>query len=230
MADAIHNFIDSHIAFFRPIKRTYYVLKWNSDVRKWCKFTDDLPDLVLKRSSTSVRGRVKINVARHQYAQTREVNVLAEGYYIQSGLIYITLLKNEGTVLQNLYMEKEYTIPDQGLVDTDRSLWTVAAPAAAAAQATATTATTATPAQRTTLLKPIPQRIAWLIAEDASKNNETCPITSNDISPITAAVTSCFHVFENDAIQEWFHRNPTKTKCPMCREICLMTAAFSQQL
>jgi hypothetical protein len=237
MADAIHNFTTSHLAFFRPIRRTYYVIKWDNENRKWCKFTDDLPNLILKRSSVSTRGRVNINVARHRHATTREINVLAEGYYLecllQTGLIYITLVKNEGQQLQQLYMEKEYTITPQEnaeLINTTRSLWSIAAAAPPApAPAAAPLAAAATQQQvRTTVLKPIPERIAWLIAEDASKNKETCPITSEEISPVTAAVTTCFHVFENDAIQEWFNRNPVKTKCPMCREVCLMTAAFSQ--
>lgn len=230
MTDDIHNFTSSHIAFFRPIKRTYYVLQWNTEQRKWCKFTGDLPDLVLKRSIVSVHGRVKINVASHQYATAREINVLAEGYYMTSGTTYVTLVKNQGHPLQQLYMEKEFTVTDAELVNTNRSLWSIAPPAPAPVPAPVPSPAPL-PQQtqaRTTLLKPIPRRIAWLIAEDASKNNESCPITSNEISPVTAAVTSCFHVFENDAIQEWFNRNPVKTKCPMCREVCLMTAAFSQ--
>jgi hypothetical protein len=61
---------------------------------------------------------------------------------------------------------------------------------------------------------PIPQRIAWLIAEDAAKNDIDCPITLDTISPITASVTSCFHVFETVALERALKLN---AMCPMCR-------------
>ena len=74
-------------------------------------------------------------------------------------------------------------------------------------------------------LEKIPKRIAWLIAEAA---NDTCPISTNPISPITASVTTCFHVFETEAINEWIARNPVNTPCPVCRKVCMATAAYSE--
>jgi SUMO ligase MMS21 Smc5/6 complex component len=73
------------------------------------------------------------------------------------------------------------------------------------------------------LPEPIPRRIAWLVAEDASKNSETCSITLDEISPITASVTTCFHVFNSDAIAKWLTTNPL---CPMCKKRCQATVAF----
>ena len=121
-------------------------------------------------------------------------------------------------------------------VETDTRLWRLApAPTAEqiAAQAAATAAAVqaafaSAQAQAQTTLKPIPRRIAWLVAEDACKNKESCPITTNELSPITAAVTSCFHVFESESLGEWFARHPARTKCPVCREVCLMTKAFEE--
>jgi SUMO ligase MMS21 Smc5/6 complex component len=74
------------------------------------------------------------------------------------------------------------------------------------------------------ILEKIPQRIAWIIAEAAKE--ELCPISTNPISPITASVTTCFHVFETEAINEWIARNPV-TPCPVCRKVCMATPAYS---
>jgi len=44
-----------------------------------------------------------------------------------------------------------------------------------------------------------------------------CPITFEPIQEVTAAVTSCQHVFKRDAIIHWLKKNTT---CPVCREEC----------
>jgi len=75
------------------------------------------------------------------------------------------------------------------------------------------------------ILEKIPQRIAWIIAEAAKE--ELCPISTNPISPITASVTTCFHVFETEGINEWIARNPVNTPCPVCRKVCMATPAYS---
>ena len=58
----------------------------------------------------------------------------------------------------------------------------------------------------------LPQHIAWVIAEDASKNNQDCPITLNPISPITASVTNCFHTFDTQAVIQALN---IKAVCPI---------------
>lgn len=88
------------------------------------------------------------------------------------------------------------------------------------------------PAQKV-VLEPIPRRIAWLVAEDAQKQNEHCGITFEDISPLTAAVTTCFHCFDANALALWFSSQrddtnaPGQTTCPLCRKICLTTKAYN---
>jgi hypothetical protein len=72
-------------------------------------------------------------------------------------------------------------------------------------------------------LKPLPKRIAWLIAEDAGKSGDTCAITMEPINPLTAAVTTCFHCFDHEAIQIWMGNHNTG---PQCRERCMVTKAF----
>jgi hypothetical protein len=80
--------------------------------------------------------------------------------------------------------------------------------------------------QRVRTPKEIPQRIAWIIAEDASKKEDTCPITLELISPLTAAVTSCYHVFDANAIASWFE---THTECPVCKTKCVTTVCFTEK-
>jgi len=74
-----------------------------------------------------------------------------------------------------------------------------------------------------TALEPIPKRIAWLIADNACKENEMCSITMEHITPLTAAVTTCFHCFDSEAVGVWLSTHST---CPTCRKPCLTTKAF----
>jgi hypothetical protein len=200
---------------------------WNGERRKWISYTEDLPNLAMFRSTTTRSGKVLIRVATSLRATPVEIEVYSDGYYLVSGNVRIALLRKNGNALPQTLIKKEYTMADASLpaVETDTRLWRLAPPPTPEqiAQANATAAAQV----RQTTLKPIPRRIAWLVAEDACKNKESCPITTNDLSPLTAAVTTCFHVFETESLSEWFARNPV-TKCPVCREVCLMTKAFEE--
>jgi len=77
------------------------------------------------------------------------------------------------------------------------------------------------------LPEKIPQRIAWIVAEDACKRGEDCSITLDAITPITAAVTSCFHVFDADAIAKWLESTPGSL-CPMCKKAAVATICFTE--
>jgi hypothetical protein len=77
------------------------------------------------------------------------------------------------------------------------------------------------------LPEKIPQRIAWIVAEDACKRGEDCSITLDAITPITAAVTSCFHVFDADAIAKWLESTPGSL-CPMCKKAAVATVCFTE--
>jgi hypothetical protein len=200
---------------------------WNAERRKWVPFISDLPNLVMHRSTTTRSGRVNIRVATRLSAAHVEIEVYSDGYYLVSGNVQISLLRQTGNSLAQSLIKKEYTMADDSLpaVESDTRLWRLAPPPTAGEIAQANAVAAAVAAQT---LKPIPRRIAWLVAEDACKNKESCPITTNDISPITSAVTSCFHVFETESLSEWFARHPTRTKCPVCREVCLMTKAYDE--
>jgi len=63
----------------------------------------------------------------------------------------------------------------------------------------------------------LPKHIAELIAKDAVVREEICPITMDAITMETCAVTSCFHVFERDALAMWHVTNNT---CPVCKQGC----------
>lgn len=111
-------------------------------------------------------------------------------------------------------------------------LWTVPptpteAEVAAATAAAATAAEGAVRAFREGVvvapIKPLPKRVAWIIAEDAGKNGDKCAITMEPITPITAAVTTCFHCFDHESIETWMQNHTT---CPQCRERCAITKAF----
>ena len=207
---------------------------WSEDRRKWVPYLTDLPNLVMHRSTTTRSGKVNIRLATSLRATPVQIEVHCDGYYLQSGNIGITLVRQTGNALPQTLIKKEFTMADDSLpaVETDTRLWRLApAPTAeqiAAANAAANAAALAAAQAQAQTLKPIPRRIAWLVAEDACKNKESCPITTNELSPVTAAVTSCFHVFESESLSEWFARHPSRTKCPVCREVCLMTKAFEE--
>lgn len=241
MTDAIHNFTTLHIGFHRPVKRTFVVLYWHPQERKWLRYRDDLPELQLKRSSLSISGSVHINVAKRPNAEPLNIEVQADGHYLTAGNIDIVIVRKTGTQLPQAFMTRDFPAPDAAteVQITNKRLWNVreAVPALAhqtpglAALATASAAQQQqqqpqVPPVIKTILKPIPQRIAWIIAEESSKSKETCAITTDEISPITAAVTTCFHVFEYESILEWVNKNPARPTCPVCREVCAITKAF----
>jgi len=181
----------------------------------------------MHRSTTTRSGKVNIRVATSIRAAPVEIEVYSDGYYLASGNTKISLLRQTGNSLPQTLIKKEYTMADASLpaVENDTRLWRLAPPPTVQeiAQTNAAAATAAA-----IQLKPIPRRIAWLVAEDACKNKECCPITTSELSPLTAAVTTCFHVFETDSLSEWFARHPARTKCPVCREVCLMTKAYDE--
>jgi len=181
-------------------------------------------NLSLHRSLTTDNGAVRISIATRPNGTPQLIDVRSRGYYLRSENTRITLLEKTGALPPSFNID--YTLADPTVAAdlTDEPLWVVGVPPLALPQV-ALPQVPALPV-RFVPLKPIPKRIAWLLAEEASKANEQCPILAEAISPITAAVTTCFHVFEHDAINEWFTRNPVNTKCPVCRDLCLFTKAF----
>ena len=87
--------------------------------------------------------------------------------------------------------------------------------------------TTITPVTPVTIIQPkkyiidsIPQHIVRAILRDAVMQEEVCPITSVEIDIGNGAVTSCFHLFEKDAIAKWLSMPGSRDKCPLCNNPC----------
>lgn len=103
-----------------------------------------------------------------------------------------------------------------------QDLYAVAPPPAPAPPAPA-------PQPKTVVTEALPRRIAWLIAAEAEKQDDSCPITMDTISPLTAAVTTCFHCFDAEALASWNHtRGGGATECPLCKKKCLYTKAYEE--
>lgn len=220
MAEAIHNFTTRHIAFYRPVKKVYFLLSWDEASRKWCNFHGILENITLNRSTRSRNGSVTINIASSVNKPSQSINISADGYFLKSNNVIIPVVKKFiGSGMNVKYVGREYTILDTPLTQGPEVLWSVVAPS----PPSPSPPHVASPYVATPEPKAIPQRIAWLVAEDACKRGEVCSITTGEISPITAAVSSCYHVFDYDSIFTWLQTNTT---CPVCREKCVITRAF----
>jgi hypothetical protein len=149
------------------------------------------------------------------------VRVEGGGEFLMLGTKRITVLKRvSGATIPNHWKGFELgPLTERAGVNLAVSLWSiqVATPPAAPP--------TVPPAVPSVAIEPIPKRIAWLIAEDAAKQEEKCPITMEPISPITASVTSCFHTFDSEAIATWLVNHTT---CPQCRKKCEATVAYTE--
>lgn len=66
----------------------------------------------------------------------------------------------------------------------------------------------------------IPLFVAETLLEKAIANKQICPISFEELKKGQTAVTSCFHLFEQNAIQEWMK---THSKCPICKKKCSVT-------
>ena len=66
----------------------------------------------------------------------------------------------------------------------------------------------------------IPQHIVMALLRDAAMQEEVCPITSEEIDVGNGAVTSCFHLFEKNAIMQWLLMPNSRDKCPVCNAQC----------
>jgi len=217
----IHNFTGNLIAFHRPVKRTYFFLKWFENTQKWHRCDDDHPQISLHRSTAhNSTGEVNINLQLGR--STRNIHITADRYFLKSGTVSIPIVKKVGIAIQGIQGLKEYTVTlphDAATYELDTILWIRRPPQ----QQPPVTV----PVLQAQAPEPMPQRIAWLIAEDAFKRNEVCPITQDEILPITACVTTCFHVFNTEAFQRWAQQRPSQiTPCPMCRKPCKMTVAY----
>ena len=66
----------------------------------------------------------------------------------------------------------------------------------------------------------IPQHAVRAMLRDAAMHEETCSITGDEIDVTNGAVTSCFHLFEKNAIATWLAMPNSQDKCPVCNYKC----------
>jgi hypothetical protein len=223
MAEQIEDFINPLIAFYRQRKRTYFFLQWNTALGKWLKYNGDQQVFTLHVSSTQQNGYC--NVSYVIRGRVTRIRIECKGFFLRSGNTIVPII--EHVTLPASLIGREFTATAP--VDNDeyripQLLWRVQQPAPVLV---------APPRQQMPMKRKesIPRRIAWLIAEDAQKQGDTCAITMEEISPMTAAVTTCFHVFNGDALAEWVarHTNASKIPCPVCRKDFSMTRSYEDE-
>jgi len=66
----------------------------------------------------------------------------------------------------------------------------------------------------------IPNHVKRILVTNSISRNEPCPISYEDITETTASVTSCGHVFNTAAIQNWLSRRSANSLCPVCKQTC----------
>lgn len=240
----------SYLAILRPQKGTYYIMGLNPQQTHWlnksnsARFaggtavleTSSLPDMVGQASSIHVSTYAQ---------QTKRLGLISSGKYIRINIpgqngaaptVYrIPVFKKTSGLLN--WIEPggpDMTAPPVTQPETyTRPLFTMRAdpqpqPAPPPPNLNVNInfgGNGFRPASQL-LPKAIPRRIAWLIAEDACKNNQECPISMDAITPITAKVTTCFHVFDGASIDTWLQTHNT---CPVCKQTCVATAAFVEE-
>lgn len=210
MPQNIEKFVSDLIAILRPKKKTYSLLEFKNDTRRWRRFLldpDITPTITLWKQNIPV-APVKIKID----ATDEFVSCKGTGSYLKYGDKLVPVIIRDTHSVKKFsqgFYDGEITVgaEQQEILETPR-LWTLFP-----------IVQTPPPTPLNIIINKgqqikMPQRIAWVIAEDASKNNEECAITLTAISPITASVTSCFHIFDTEAIKRALKIN---AMCPMCR-------------
>jgi hypothetical protein len=213
------------------MKREYCLLTFNHGSRNWIggKLADQHTPLTLHRSTLQQNGTGYLFVRSREGARMgtgtgTRIPFTLDGYFLKTtntqtnqvtNIPLLTLTRETYRVLPDSMKKVSYSATQYDPLEEAVELWVEALPTPAPA-----------PKPKHTL-KAIPQRIALLIAEDAQKNNDSCAITMDTITPLTASVTTCFHCFDTDAIASWFtSKGGGVVECPMCKQPCLYTKAF----
>lgn len=68
----------------------------------------------------------------------------------------------------------------------------------------------------------IPQHAIRAMLRDAAMQEEVCPITGDEIDITNGSVTTCFHIFDRDAIATWLAMQNSQEKCPVCNTRCIV--------
>jgi len=76
------------------------------------------------------------------------------------------------------------------------------------------------PIEKQFVITSIPQHIVRSLLRDAAMQEEVCPITGEEIDVTNGAITTCFHLFEKNAILQWLLIPNSRDKCPVCNAPC----------
>jgi hypothetical protein len=218
----IHEFREPYIAVYRPNKKTYAILNWEPVGRFWKRYAVDqtlLPNVTL-RTQNIPEAPSRINYISYNTEGNRCIRCIGTGEYLVYGMHYIAVLRkvpSSPSFPLTIFMhEFPCTARSEPPVPIP-PLWTLRTHAILPVPA---------PLPALPQITPLPMRIAWIIAEDASAKGETCSITLEQISPITASVTTCFHCFETNAINTWLE---THSSCPLCKQATRATPAMEDK-
>jgi len=69
-------------------------------------------------------------------------------------------------------------------------------------------------------ISSIPKHMIEAVLRDSSTRGELCPITYEPIDMSSSAITSCFHVFDRESIEQWITNPANGDKCPVCKSQC----------
>lgn len=204
----IQTYCGDYVAIQRARKNTYVVFQFSHHSRTWGVLTTPL--LVLTKNRQLVEPASAFLNIRTSHALYRndfiQMSFMAYGdYLIWNDQIIPILTKTSANSLSQTILNFDHPALPCPLPPTTRDLWTMQA-----AQFPA-------PAPNTNI---IPHRVAQLLVDDARKKDEVCPITMDDLGP-NVSITSCYHIFDTNALQTWLQTNP---KCPVCRENTVVAA------
>jgi hypothetical protein len=202
----IKGFLFRHICIFRPKKKTFHILEWSQQKGQWFPYTGAIHpnDIRIRRSLEHEEDTVILPFHR------RSVTMVCMGYYLQISDFegrtvsrYIPIcLKYPGDILPPSILKYATPYPTQTFIESHSlKLW-----------------------EQACSIPPLPPRIAFILARDAEQCLERCPITLDTIRSTTARVTTCYHVFNGEAIQKWLEKN---SKCPVCNEVCIASPTVS---
>lgn len=68
----------------------------------------------------------------------------------------------------------------------------------------------------------LPAHIQAIVLADAEQKGQMCPISQEKITARNGAVTSCGHVFDRAAIQQWLEMPNSNHCCAVCRTACVV--------
>ena len=215
----IQRIFSNYIGILRPRKGTYYFLEWFNEPSGWRKYTGGgFPDLRIHKSTVHTETDIVFPIRGRTRRTSRRGYGTGEFLISRHTIIPIIVCR----YIQPNMIGDEFTARRAVEYYAAQELWTeenlpLEVPGAAAPEQPQPQPQ---PQPQQQVPQPLPMHIARIIADDYSKNG-SCPITMSKI--VKSSVTSCFHVFESDALHQW---TATHNNCPVCRNSCSVTAVI----